>query len=551
MACFEHQTTRSMKHALRILLIPVLIGIAGPLQSQTLDIEKSYNVSKEATKGFLQIVENDEAKQQLTFVYRVRAKKNQAKFITYVFDYNFNMVDESEEIVDMEKELPAKYRPKKYKGEAYEVEGLFVEPNMMGTLVLKRKVARFAWNWFTLSYKATVSVEGKLKAKTDDEKKLFYHDHIEDLNNGTAMILTGEKGSPKEGPFDHMKNFHFIKYDINLQKLADVTVNFEAPQALVATYKYPQEEEDSKTDFVAVFATYKPKRGYVGPKIWGSNAQEYTYVRVSYDGKLKDKITFNSPNSIWRIDDFMIAMDGAVYFYGPSNGDKDEYFQSRLEVGGDKEKWPNFQLAKVADGKMQFCTSTSMEDFKTRLKPQPDGKKGEAYAGRRVAFTEAIATPNNDFILSGQNYGMNRNSKGQIVGREYEDLVMFHFDPKGSLISQYTMNKKKAALSPDYQFFEVSSDGKVLYWSFFDNIDTKTVKELDFVIDKPLGQPKMAKIDLATGRFDKYSEFGNGENFVHYATLNYLKFTNTNQVSFLGENKKGSTLWFARVNLDK
>ncbi|MCZ8214756.1 MAG: hypothetical protein O9262_00880, partial [Cyclobacteriaceae bacterium] len=59
------------------------------------------------------------------------------------------------------------------------------------------------------------------------------------------------------------------------------------------------------------------------------------------------------------------------------------------------------------------------------------------------------------------------------------------------------------------------------------------------------------KINLATGTFDKYTEYGKGDNFVHYNTLNYLKFTNTNQVSFLGENKKGSVLWFVRVNLDK
>lgn len=536
---------------MKYLIFPLLL-IFCVAQSQTLDIEKTYEVSKDATKGFLQMVENDDAKQQLNFIYRVRAKRNQAKFITYTFDYNFNMVNQTEEVVDMEKELPAKYRPKKYRGENYQVEGLYVEPNMMGTLVLKRKVTSFNWNWFKNGYNITTAVEGKLKSTTDDNKKLFYHAHIEDPNTGTAMILAGEKGTPKEGPFNHTMNYHFIKYDINLTKLADVTVNFQAPQGLVATYNWPVGEEEAPTDLIAIFANTKIPR-YMGPKIWGESAQEYTYVRVSYEGKLIDKITFTSPNSIWRIDDFMVAKDGSIYFYGPSNGekDKDEYFQNRALIGGDKEKWPNFQVAKVAGGKMEFISSTTMEDFKTKLKAQPDGKKGEPYAGRRVAFTESVVTPTNEFILSGQNYGMNRNSKGQIIGRQYEDLVMFHFDAKGTLISQYTMNKKKAATSPDYQFFETSSDGKSLYWSFFDNIDTKVVKELDFALEKPLGMPKMAKIDLAGGKFDKYTEFGNGDNFVHYATLNYLKFSNTNQVNFLGENKKGSALWFARVNLDK
>lgn len=534
---------------MKYLILPLLL-VTFLAQSQTVDIEKTFDVSKDAQKGFIQMIENDEAKQQLNVIYRVRAKRNQAKFIMYTFDYNFNLVNQSEEVVDMEKEIPVKYRPKKYKGEAFEVEGLYVEPNMLGTLVLKRKVTRFSWNWFTLNYGFTTSVEGKLKAKTDDDKKLFYHKHIEDINNGTAMILAGEKGSAKSGPYNHMMNFHFIKYDINLTKLADVTVNFETPQAVAAVYGYPSDEDAEKTDMIAVFATFKEKR-YMGPKIWGDKATDYTYVRVSYDGKLLDKIQFTSPNSIWRIDDFVFGKDGAVYMYGPANDEKDDYFHSAGEIMDEKTKWPTFQIAKVANGKMEYITSTSMSEFKSKLKAQPDGKKGDPYNGRRVAFNYAMTGPTGELILAGQNYGMDRNNKGQVVGRAYEDLVMFHFDAKGTLVSEYTMNKKKASNAPDFQFFEFTSDGKSLYWTFFDNIDTKQVKELDVVIDKPLPTPKMAKINLTTGAFDKYSEYGKGENFVHYNALNYLRFSNTNQVNFLGENKKGSSLWFIRVNLDK
>ena len=535
---------------MKYVILPLLL-IAFVAQSQTVDIEKTYDVSKEAQKGFIHLINNDEAKQQLDVIYRVRAKRNQMKFISYSFDYNFSLVNQGEEIVDMEKELPSKYRPKRYKGENYEREGLFVEPNMMGTLVLKRKVTHFNWNWFTSNYSVNTSVEGKLKAKTDDDKKLFYHYHIENNDDGTAMILAGEKGSPKEGPLNHMMNYHFVKYDINLTKLADVSVNFETPQALAGLWSFLDENEN-QSDFVALFATTKVPRYVGGGKMWGKDPTEYTYVRVSYDGKLIDRITFNSPNSLWRVDEFMKAKDGSVYFYGPSNDEKGEYYVNRTEVSSDKTKWPQFQLAKVTNGKIDFVTSTSMEEFKSKLKPQPDGKKGEPYNGRRVVFSEAIVSPIGDLVLAGQNYGIARNAKGQISGREYEDLVMFHFDNKGKLISEYTMNKKKAATSPDIQFFEFSSDGKSMYWSFFDNIDTKTVKELDFVIEKPLGMPKMAKINLGTGAFEKYSEYGKGDNFAHYGgILNYLKFTNTNQVNFLGENKKGSSLWFARVNLDK
>jgi hypothetical protein len=535
-----------------LILVLALVCFFTTIKAQTVDIEKTYEVSKEAMKGFIHSVEKDEAKKELTFVYRVRAKKNQAKFITYTFDYNFNLVNQGEEIVDFEKEIPSKYKPKKYKGEEYSVEGLYVEPNMMGTLVLKRKVTSFKWNWLKMAYGWSVAVEGKLKAKTDDDKKLFYHQHIENLNDGTAMILAGEKGSPKNGPYNHMMNFHFMKYDLNLTKLADITVNFETPMAVVATYGYPADADadGEKTDMIAVFAPFKEKR-YMGPKIWNKSATEYTYVRVSYEGKLLDKGTFESPGSIWRIDDFVLGKDGAVYFYGPANNDKDDFFHTRLEISDDKQRWPSFQLAKFNKGKMEFVSSTSMDEFKSKLKAQPDGKKGDSYSGRRIAFTEAIISPSSDIILSGQNYGLARNAKGQIEGREYEDLVMFHFDGAGKLISQYTMNKKAKALEPDYQFFEFSSDGKTLYWTYFDNVGTRNVRELDVVLEKPLGLPKMAKIDLPTGTFAKYSEFGNGDHFVHYNTLNYLKFPDTKQVAYLGENKKGSVLWFVRANLDK
>jgi hypothetical protein len=424
-----------MKQALIFVL--ALAFMANAASAQTIDIEKTYEVSKEAMKGFIHSVEKDEAKKEITFVYRVRAKRNQAKFITYTFDYNFNLVNQGEEIVDFEKEIPSKYKPKKYKGEEYSVEGLYVEPNMMGTLVLKRKVTTFKWNWLRMAYGWNVAVEGKLKAKTDDDKKLFYHGHIENFNDGTAMILAGEKGSAKSGPYNHMMNYHFMKYDINLTKLADVTVNFETPMAVVATYGYPTDEEadGEKSDMVVVFAPFKEKR-YMGPKIWNQSATEYTYVRVSYDGKLLDKATFQSPGSIWRIDDFVFGKDGAVYFYGPANDDNDDFFHSRLEILDDKQKWPRFQLAKFNKGKMEFVSATTMDEFKSKLKAQPDGKKGDSYSGRRIAFTEAIISPGNDIILSGQNYGMARNSKGQITGREYEDLVMFHFDGSGKLISQ-------------------------------------------------------------------------------------------------------------------
>jgi hypothetical protein len=531
----------------------VLVGFVA--SAQTVDIEKTFDVSKEAQKGFIQDINLDKEKQNINVLYRVRAKKDQMRFINYKFDYNFNMLDQSEELVNLKDMTSHKYKPARYKGEEYDVVGLSVDPNLMGTLVLKKKRTHFSFNWFQLRYTLNTTVEGKLKATTDDEKKFFYWDHIEDNTDGTAMILVGEKaklGTKGAEAFSHMMNYHFLKYDVNLTKLADVTVNFEYPVSLVATYGQPELEDEKKTDFIAVFATHKAKR-YVGPKIWGPDATEYTYVRVSYEGKLLDKITFNAPTSIWRIDEFLFGPDGEVFVFGPSNDAKDDFFEGKNFYQDEKTKWPNFQLAKFHQGKLQFVTSTSMEEMKSKLRNQPDGKKGDSYSGRRIKFSKSGVNPiTKELFVGGQNYSMLRNAKGQVIGRGYEDMVLFHFDQSGKLMSQFVMNKTNKSTGLNEHNFEYSSDGKVLYWTFFDNIDTKPVRELDVTIEKVLSMPKMAKINLVDGSFQKYSEYGNKDNFAHYGgVLNYVRFTDTNQVNYFGENKKGSSLWFVRVSLDK
>ena len=263
-----------MKHLTYLFMLLAIVANA-----QTVDTEKTYDVSKEAMKGFIQAINLDTVKANINVLYRVRAKKDQMKFINYKFDYNFNMLDQTEELVNLKDMTSHKYKPTKYKGEEYDVTGLSVDPNMMGTLVLKKKRTKFSWNWFKLGYTLNTTVEGKIKATTDDDKKFFYWDHVEDNTDGTAMILVGEKAKGaaqmKENPFPHMMNYHFLKYDVNLTKLADVVVNFEYPVSLVYAIGQPEPDDEAKKDYIAIFAPHKAKR-YFGPKVFGSDATEYT-----------------------------------------------------------------------------------------------------------------------------------------------------------------------------------------------------------------------------------------------------------------------------------
>lgn len=106
------------------------------VSAQKLAIEKTHDVSGKAKRGFLDDVSVNEAANKVDLTFCTKANNRKVKFETYHFDnqFNFKGMDASEEPVE---------KVKRYKGDQYDVPGVTVEPNMMGTLVLRRKQAHY------------------------------------------------------------------------------------------------------------------------------------------------------------------------------------------------------------------------------------------------------------------------------------------------------------------------------------------------------------------------------------------------------------------------
>ena len=118
---------------------------------QTLDVENTYTITGKAKRGTLGDAFFDAQNKTYALTYVTKTSDRKAKFQTYTFDYDFNFLDMTEDEIEFEK-AKQKYRWFKYQGELYSIEGLFVEPNFTGTLVLKQKKITYKYDWFFLGY---------------------------------------------------------------------------------------------------------------------------------------------------------------------------------------------------------------------------------------------------------------------------------------------------------------------------------------------------------------------------------------------------------------
>ncbi|MBS4064079.1 MAG: hypothetical protein KGZ74_05940 [Chitinophagaceae bacterium] len=513
------------------------------VHAQQLSKEATHEISKKANKGFLYEPRIDEANNQMILTYVTKATGRKVKFENYKFDLNFNFlgVNETEEGVEKIKGYRAD------KGDEWEMMAVSVERNLMGTLVLRRKLIKKKWNWFWGGYDIKIEQKEKLKPKSEDGNKFFYLTHAEQNESGSVIIVAGEKGD-RNDPWRQYKRIHVLRYDADLNQLADQVIEFEHPQ-FIAAVNTDDADEDAETD-ADVAILFAPMGGKGMGKIQDPNAGNYTFVRVSADAKVKERISVASNHGIF--DASFIGIGNDIVMYGPANENKTDYLNEK--PADDKFKAKNFQIVRISGGKVAFVTSTPISDFEKKAQVPPGQKKSPDYTGRKFRVAEVIETSNGDILFTGQNY----NSAGGLgrrgAGTEYTDIVMMHFDSRGNLKAQYGVrreeNDKEAKMAPNSQLLTESNDGKSLYWTILEMKGVKTEKELGDSKYKFLVYPNTAKINLGAATIGEFVQFGQGKS--DYYVNNKYPFLKIGkgQIVFLGENKSGKTLWFAKMPLD-
>jgi hypothetical protein len=550
------------KHFFIFLMLFITQSIAG----QQLSKEATYEISSKANRGYMYEPVIDEANNKLSLTFVTKATNKKAKFETYHFDLDFNFKSKEDSEVPMEKVKG--YRVDK--GDEWEQEAVTVETSFLGTLVLRRKVYKYKWNWLWGGYDRKVVSGDKIKPKTDDGGKLQYITHTEQPN-GDIMIVATDKGKGMGNVLTMTTEFHVLRYDHELNKLSDEEFKFEFPQILVAANTDEDDEDEENTEQKGMILVFAPMGGKGFKSMADPDAKNYSFIRINSDGKLKEKIPFKSKTGIFNGDMIVETNDG-IYIIG-ATGDEDsqkDYFNEKFSAPFgmrdeeiEKFKAKGFQIVKISNGKAVYVTLNTLDDFDKKSQSPPSQKKKPEYTGRKFKVSTVKAMPNGDLMIAGQKYtkakggGHTNKLLGGIAsgptGPQFEDIIMMHFSNDGTLRAAYGVrreeNDKDAKSSPNNQLLWVAPDGK-LYWTIMEMKGWRTEKELGESKYKFLLYPNVAVVDVQNAKIGDFVQFGQGKTD-YYVNNKYpmMPLKGNSEIFFFGETKNGKTLWFSKMPL--
>ena len=589
-----------MKNATLRRWLPAAAVLAATLplstvSAQKLAIEKTHDVSGKAKRGFLDDVNVNEGTNKVDLVFCTKATNRKVKFETYHFDsqFNFKSMDESEEPVE---------KVKRYRGDTYDVPGVTVEPNMMGTLVLRRKQVHYTWDWFWGGYNKKIEILEKVKPRGDNGSFYQYSAHAEYDQTGNVVVITSSKDKMGKGtdPLRMFKEYHILKFNKDLDLVSDTPIQFDKPQYVVQATKLDPKGDQSEDADDSADPEYDLGIMFAPVAVPGMKKQadpvatNYTYVRVGADTKQKERVSIVSPNSVWLVNGMTTFKDGTVAVFGPANDKQDKYFNEDIitqvaseSVRGpleDKFKAKNFELLKIKNGAVAFITSTPVPEFEQKLQTPPAQKRTPEYTGKRFKVNGGTVLPNGDLLIGGQSYGLERGAFGlgapktsssgnSLVGglgglmsgkggtsmataannRQYKDIMMFHFDPQGHLRAQYGVrrqeNNKFSEQNPNDQRMYLAQDGRSMYWMIGEITGVREMSGMESGSAKVLYYPAVTKIDLAGAKLTNFAKFGNEQYFLNNS-MPQLPIGGKNNIVYFGENRSGKTMWFGQMPLE-
>lgn len=230
----------------------------------------------------------------------------------------------------------------------------------------------------------------------------------------------------------------FRRYDGNATIIKEKALTFDYQCIL-----YAKEIELAPGKFDYVFVTtpinYKKSTGKLVPP------NQYEYIRI--DGstfETKDQITINAPHSLWKINQ-VFEKNGEVYLLGDAGKSAETYADFSIPKASD---YPNFQIAKIANGKLVYISLITEDKIKAAL-ASVSGDKVKAEMNFRVVDLQMDAV-NGKFIYSGQ----------QIDGAErVEAIINAVFNESGQL--EIFMVKETEYSKGNLVF---SKDNKTMHW---------------------------------------------------------------------------------------
>jgi len=510
-----------------------------PVMSQDIELEKTYEISGKAKKGNLGNAEFDVKSGNYVLTYVTKANDKMAKFEILYFDKDFNFL--KTDIQELEFEVgKVKFPWWKFKSEEYSIDGVSADPNASNRLVLRKYNITYKYNWLWGYPIPKYKLLDKVKLTNDEGEKYYLLARLQDFDNGDLYVLCRSTG----------KQLHLLKINKNLDVVKDLEIKTTYDQFVV----FSKEIIDKDANFKEMIFLLAPsKEG----NATDPDKTRYTFLRYDNSLTLIDDITFNSKSSFWDVNDIILSDKPDEFFiYGPSAAGKDKYYDQLIGT----EKFKAFQVMKINDHKVEYLTETNLDIFKSKLKTPPSQRKAPDYEGKKFDLAEDKILGNGDLLITGQNWGGKFNAISGNREFTYKDIVGFHFDSKGNLVSQFGIDcKENSGENMTPQILVESPDGKKVFWLIQEVKGVKGegigfqlagIPQFSSLLKKRLlTYPRMGRIDIATDQISDFTTYGNEKFFIDN-NFPLLPVPSEKKLVLFGANKAGDVIWFGRIRMD-
>lgn len=579
-----------------VTYLSILMCVFTPLivDSQVPILEKPYDISRKAKKGYLGGIEFNKEKETFDMVYVLPSLiARKVKTEIYTYDKDLNLLNTVKEEEWLEK-VRTRYRWFNFKGDRYTSKNLTASIDLKGYLVFRQKEITYSYNWNYGCYIKTVKQLEKVKPKTDTDSKYAYKASYEVEADSNVLVIAGRTEKKTHKAFTQ---FDVLSCDNQVNIKTITSLEFKYPNNVYFSAPLKDENEalsndDSPRDWILVFAPVDLFKDDKDPK-----PTNYTYVRLTPQGQLVERFNFTSPSNGWRVLG-AYEKEGSVFLYGSAiTKDPTEKYINKLynlwmvpttsasmeekiaarttvaptsaigvfgmmtsfdfgstqeetDVPLDDLKYTHFQIGKITDGKFDFIISTSIEEFEKKQAKPADQKKFVAFDGKKFVVNDISFTSSGDIFISGQDF-IKKDDK-----KIFKGIYMFQFEANGNLKKNYGVfvdqNKKKgffsgSKLTSDMviaknSIFE-SGDGKKLYWLLR---SAKTVES-----SEPLYGFDYGSINIANGELSEFKTFGDDEKRDFFLFKNTSGYKMGKCVYFFSETRKGDKILLSKMDLTK
>jgi hypothetical protein len=550
----------SGKKFLSLLLLIALATWSSPLLAQGyMEKEVAHQISNKAEQGYLGNVETDEVNKEIRLFFITATKAKKIKVEKYIFDFDLNFKTSEKEEYDVAQDVKSKYSWFKFRNQEIEtIVGVTAEPNMFGKLVFKRKEITNYWSWFSGGYKTEIKTTEKLKAKDEDGKRYFYRAHFDNDETGEVLALVSPKYGPKEAS-KMQEDYAVLRVNKDLDIVSTTELKFPHPQWMIFNGRFTKAGADDdglyNGDYAVIFAPHD----LMGVKNVDPNPTMYTYVRISPEGKILEKVPFETRSTSWQIEG-VYEKGGVTTIYGAGfkiKKPKDAYANFKNYAPNAQAKgFDNFQLVGIKDGKLQYVATPNLDEMEGKTVAPAGQKKAKEYDGGRLRVTGIESATNGDVMVMAQM--MNKNVASQEI--IYKDFMVFHFNGTGELKKVYSIDSpakgglynstdpvSSPATRPSVSNIFLGEGGKYAYWmtGLVTKVDKSSVSYY-FLNEKtttwtPREQLLIGRIDLEANTMAEIQTVGDGtkgrKDFFLRKDIRYVPYKNGNGLLVIGEDR--------------